>query len=299
MPRLDPHSPSAFNPADYTWVGYSDDGDSKCGPLRDGILFPPVDAPGAVELRAEANPSGRRNQIHPGGCDACGQMGLRYRHYFRHDPTGDVIVLGDQCVAKTDFPSREAHAAAKKVRAEREAAEMREKATEWAAANESAAQFLAAVVDGTINVGRSGDFLRDLNAKLVMYGSLSEKQTEAILKVQARQAEFEAKRAAEPTPVAIPADVLDGRCTLTGEVLTAKWKDSQFGGAWKMLVREDRGFKVWGTCPKGLTPEVDLNVDDLKGARVSFDARVEASQEDRAFGFYSRPTKAALVGEQG
>jgi hypothetical protein len=50
------------------------------------------------------------------------------------------------------------------------------------------------------------------------------------------------------------------------------------------IVIEGEGWKVWGTEPRALYAE--------KGDRVRLTATVEASADDPAFGFYSRPTKA-------
>lgn len=82
--------------------------------------------------------------------------------------------------------------------------------------------------------------------------------------------------AADPVPT-------DGaRQEFCGEVLTTN--------AYKMLFRDGRGFKLWGSVPSGIS-----NVS--RGDRVSFVARVEASAADPKFGFFSRPTKAQYIEE--
>jgi hypothetical protein len=55
-----------------------------------------------------------------------------------------------------------------------------------------------------------------------------------------------------------------------------------------MLVRDDRGFKVWGTVPSSL-PNTD------RGDKVTFTASVERSNNDETFGFFKRPSKATLI----
>lgn len=294
--RTDVHRPTALIPADYTWVGYTDDGDAYSDRLMDGPLFPPVQAPAADELRREANPSRVRNAIHPGGCDACGQQGLRYRHYFRHDPTGDVIVLGDQCVERMNFDNAEGYKAARKVKAQREQEVIDRQAREWGEANKAALDFLTEAYEGTVKLnGGIEDFVLDLRAKLYRYGSLSEKQTAAVEKIAAKQAEFAAERkqreAEEGEAQPIPAEVREGRSTITGKVVSLKWRESQFGGAFKMVVRDDRGFKVWGTAPDSLFEDSEIP----NGTRVRFDAAVTVSDDDETFGFYKRPTKAERV----
>jgi len=64
----------------------------------------------------------------------------------------------------------------------------------------------------------------------------------------------------------------------------------------KALVQDDRGFKVWGTCPAKLADATENHTyDALRGQRVQFSAQLEVG-DDFGFGFFSRPTKAALLG---
>jgi hypothetical protein len=98
--------------------------------------------------------------------------------------------------------------------------------------------------------------------------------------VEAPQAE--AQGAVELKPV------VEGRITITGEVVRLYSRESDYGVQFKMIVLDDRGFKVCGTQPASL----DVN----EGDRVEFVATVEASPSDNTFGFYKRPSKAqALV----
>ena len=72
-----------------------------------------------------------------------------------------------------------------------------------------------------------------------------------------------------------------------------------------MVVKDDRGFKVYGTVPQAIIDEAvprphslgaqvwDYEV--LKGQRITFSATVQASDDDDKFGFFKRPTKAALA----
>jgi hypothetical protein len=54
-----------------------------------------------------------------------------------------------------------------------------------------------------------------------------------------------------------------------------------------MLVKDDRGFRVYGTVPGDI-------IGVANGDRVRFDAAVEPSKDDPKFGFYKRPTKATI-----
>jgi len=121
-----------------------------------------------------------------------------------------------------------------------------------------------------------------------------------------RQAVWAAERQAEHQAAeAITA----GKQMITGEIISTKWVDGFAYGqrVLKMVVRDDRGFKVWGTVPQAIIDEVvyqtqirfgpDTSYDYgvLKGQRVTFTATVEASNDDDKFGFFKRPTKAAIA----
>ena len=136
------------------------------------------------------------------------------------------------------------------------------------------------------------------------WGRLSEKQEAAVRKIleraKGRVAEWEAKKAEE---FANSADCPQGRVQVTGTVLSVKDVETSFGGVWKMLVRDDSGFKVWGSIPRKLRePEEEngvwLAAKELKGMRVSFTAAVEPSEDDQKFGFFKRPTKAKIEAAQ-
>ena len=136
------------------------------------------------------------------------------------------------------------------------------------------------------------------------WGKLSEKQCEAVLKCidgQAeRQAKWDAKQKAEH---AAAESIENGKQQITGEILSIKTRDGFYGLEIKMIVKDDRGFKVWGTVPSKLLNAADeareFNgkhyLDWLKGKRVSFSANLEASEDDIKFGFYKRPTKVSLT----
>jgi len=95
---------------------------------------------------------------------------------------------------------------------------------------------------------------------------------------------------------AVPA----GAQTVCGIVLAVKSETSYYGyhakTTVKALVQDDRGFKVWGTCPAKLADATENHTyDALRGQRVQFSAQLEVG-DDFGFGFFSRPTKAALLG---
>lgn len=141
----------------------------------------------------------------------------------------------------------------------------------------------------------TNSFISQLVDRLDDGKALSEKQLRAgadsILRDLKRREEREREDAmAEP--------VISGRYEVTGTVLSTKWVDSAYGGTKKMLVRDDRGFKVWGTVPSSLD-EIDglLSTETMLkvGQRVRFTATVSRSGDDLKFGFFKRPAKATRL----
>lgn len=104
--------------------------------------------------------------------------------------------------------------------------------------------------------------------------------------------------------------IVNGKQSITGEIISTKVVDGFAYGqrVVKMVVKDDRGFKVWGTVPQAILDEyvyrsgIGFDADEnywnynvLKGQRVTFSATVEASNDDDKFGFFKRPTKAAIA----
>jgi len=107
----------------------------------------------------------------------------------------------------------------------------------------------------------------------------------------AKKAEWAAKNAAENADAEA---IVNGKQVITGVVLTVKTQEGYYGDTLKMLVRDDRGFKVWGSVPRSLSNAAYEDRTTVKGSRVTFSATVEASEDDNKFGFYKRPTKAKM-----
>lgn len=143
------------------------------------------------------------------------------------------------------------------------------------------ANFLSRVAFGEVRVGDADEFLSDLRRKAVRFGELSERQLMAAQKFL----DNDNRRSAEAMELEpIPEE---GRMQISGTVLSVKVRYSNFGETLKMVVLDDRKFKVWGTVPAKLgVPE--------KGDHVTFTATVKVSDDDSSFGFYSRPAGATL-----
>ena len=138
--------------------------------------------------------------------------------------------------------------------------------------------------------GGTGDhaIIRDMVWRLEQGRELSGKQVN-YLRILMERIERKGARAAQwAAESATAADVPTGRLEIEGEVAATKLQESRFGTQFKMLVKHTSGYKVWGTVPRA--------IDGLaKGDTVRFTATVEPSPSDPKFGFFSRPTGAAVV----
>jgi hypothetical protein len=103
-----------------------------------------------------------------------------------------------------------------------------------------------------------------------------------------RYLDREAAKAAEAAAAGPVEDVPtgDGRTVVSGVIVGLKTVESQWGTAYKMIVRDDRGFRIYVTQPDAIGWAV-------RGDRVTFTARLTPSDDDPTFGFGSRPTKAS------
>ena len=147
-----------------------------------------------------------------------------------------------------------------------------------------------------------GQTFEDRNGTLVCYAYLSRAPKDVVNHVEQallgeirdaeRKAEDLRKLADEERQRQYDAapDIEEGRQSFVGEVLSTKWQDSDFGPVYKMLVQDDRGFKLWGTCPAAIDPS--------RGDRVAFVATATPSKDDPKFGFFKRPSKAMMIDEE-
>lgn len=152
-------------------------------------------------------------------------------------------------------------------------------------------------------------FLREMASNLFNASwkyDLSENMIDALRRVLDANAKRDAERAAER---ASAAPVVTGRVEIQGEVVSTKSYETDYGTAYKMLVKDARGFKVYGSIPSNLWNEVELLgsyrksawgetdgvMNKLVGMEIKFTATVEASNDDELFGFFKRPAKAEVV----
>lgn len=216
-------------------------------------------------------------------CYRCGGSGKDPKHLDYK------VMLEEASPEWSEFASayiEKLDAAAEKRRAKKEAkrvAEVKERDDRVVSMIESNEVLKKAVAAGE-KLAEADSFAAGVLETVQLKGFVSEKQ-EAIIE---RGLESIAKRAAEK---AAERPVVEGRIEISGKVLTTKWQESeQWGSTLKMLVRDDRGFKVWGSVPSAISVE--------RGDEVVFTATVEKSNDDECFGFFKRPSKAKVVGDE-
>jgi hypothetical protein len=83
--------------------------------------------------------------------------------------------------------------------------------------------------------------------------------------------------------------VTEDRIQFEGKIINTKFQENQFGGTFKMLFEDIKGFRLWGSVPSKLLDE-ELNNLDIK-----FLATVSVSDKDSSFGFFKRPTKVTVI----
>lgn len=148
----------------------------------------------------------------------------------------------------------------------------------WDAAHPDEVALIAELADTVREQGLAFDLL---NSKADIPTSA---QIAKLHEIKAQREEREATRRPVVTGKAIQIE---------GEVISKKEHFSYYGHreqmTYKMVVRDDRGFKVWGSVPSAL--------DVAKGDRVRFIADIDASDREDSFdfGFFKRPRKAELV----
>lgn len=275
--RTDVHRPSSplFDPQAYRYSGVFDTDD------RDPFNSHQI----AARRQVVASLVAEGYRFGPGSSSQCGHCGahIRYAALMVRDDVREFIFVGQDCLdnrfdglTKAEFQRLRKNASLNRER-ERKA----DTVARVLADNPGLEQALA--VDHYI--------ISDIDWRFRQTGSISEKQIALVFKIAQQEAE-RVQRAAEREAQAqalrdAGVRVPTGRGTVVGTVISVKGVESAYGFVTKMLVQSDEGWKVWGTMPRSLDAEV--------GNRVTFKASITQSDDDPVFGFFSRPTNAALV----
>ncbi|AUX82866.1 hypothetical protein SEA_REDFIELD_30 [Microbacterium phage Redfield] len=141
----------------------------------------------------------------------------------------------------------------------------------------------------------------------------TEKMVEAVRSNIAKRAQREAELVPAP----------EGRVTVTGEIVGTKVVEGDYGTAYKVTVKDDRGFRVYVSLPKAQADQAfdeyyealeaagksrydfgpacwflgadGTDEQGVKGRRITFDAALERSRDDASFAFGKRPTKGSWI----
>ena len=125
---------------------------------------------------------------------------------------------------------------------------------------------------------------------LIHYGSYSEAHETFFRKMVQEFVDFEKNLLKKQEEYDNAENCPSGKVKITGEILCFKNQESFYGYTLKMLVQDEKGYKVWGTVPKSLD-------EARKGDIVEFNATLEPSNDDPKFGFFKRPSKAKVKEE--
>jgi len=270
------HNPTNFDPAAYEVEDYLD----NCPPEYSGG---PVDGFAASRelwkadmIRVLGEDYARKSHR----CVHCGNGRVRYITVCLHHPTGDRVVFGADCTARLGFRDRFSFKLAQlKARAEAGHARMKvwRQREAFVAAHPALAQALA-TLDQPVHARNT--FAHDVAGKLNQYGSLSDRQVEALVASLARDVSVEARKAVEATVVRGAAPT--GRLTVSGIILSTRVVDGDYGATLKMLVEVTSSrAKVWVTVPRG--------ADVYRGDAVTVTATWTVSKDDVSFAFGKRP----------
>lgn len=302
MARTDIHRPSAIDPDAYSYIAALTRAED------------PVEAVfRAEQLRLisdhmKLTGGNYSKHDHGGSCHVCGAWFIDHAVFY-HGPSNTYIRTGFDCAEKLGGGDPKAF---KKIRDERHAVEAAKagkmKATGLLRERGLLERVEPLFIDRNINkpadifepegvdhdlANRADEWVNtvaDMVRKLIKYGELSDKQwtflgglldrIEHISDLQ--KARDEERANASPAP--------EGRQEVVGEVLSVKVYDSEWGVSVKMLVKEDRGFKVWSTVPKA------IDTDELEaGKRVRFTGTLEPKADDPTFAIAKRPSKASFA----
>lgn len=286
MSRTDVHAPKNLRPEDYEFVG--------CG------NYSTADMDASTPYIGHLIDEGWSFDSDGAGCRHCGQF-IIYFAILKHLPSHKLIKVGETCLDnRFSLANAEFQRLRKAAKLNRERRKLSEKRAQFLSLGENAEAYEWAKDHPNEGGANTGYDFESFNEKFVRYidryGEASEKFVAAILRAKVRAEEWAAKRA-EEAERAMP--VIEGRYEIRGEILSAKWKFSAYGDTLKILVKDDAGYKVYGTCPSTLLNSGVMGADDnpavLKGLNVAFVATVKASDTDKTFGFYSRPVKGRIL----
>lgn len=283
-PRTDVHRPSVIRPEEYEYVAFENLREAQQGDL--GACQYVIEERNRIREHFKRTGGTYSDHEHGGNCHICGAWAI-WTVLFWHRPTNTYIRTGTDCAALLEAGLEDrfrrwktgvdAHleAIAGKRKAERILTDAG-LAEAWNIYEHQAPETFGEAEEGTV---------RDIVRKLVQYGSISEPQTRFLHVLLGKIRTRATRRAQWAAEKAAAADCPSGRHKVTGRVLKAEWRETNFGETFKAVVKSDPGYTVWVTAPS----------ETKRGDRVEFTATITPSTDDPKFGFAKRPTGWTLL----
>jgi hypothetical protein len=225
-------------------------------------------------------------------CDHCGAS-HRYQTILRYLPTGEILSVGQTCAAQRFGRPDWVNVIADGARRAELKAQRNGRLTQAFSRmdEETRAAFQWARDEETAN-----PIARDIALKVERFGPLTDKQASFLVKLH--------KEAQEKTRQLDAGEIApcpSGKVTVTGSIVSVKrvldeFRSTRWATAYKskILVQDDRGFRVFGSLPTAAAVAVSER-EDIRGMRLSFTCDVEPKNDDPTFGFFKRPTKVNIL----
>lgn len=207
--------------------------------------------------------------------------------------------------AATSTTSHETETALAAYRADRDRRDQSAEKRREAAARRKQAAFDRWAEDGNRDIvdfltgqTTSSGFMSDMSNLITDRKVLTIRQAEAVRRSMGWAQEATDRRAAELAEAVMAKPVPTGKAiTIEGVIVHTRYDDNPYGpgGALKMLIKGDCGWKVWSTVPASLCDGIGYAQDQLRNRRVRFVADVQVRGDDETFGIAKRPRQAVPI----
>ena len=281
--RTDIHRPSVIAPEDYEYVAQEH---MKISDLGDCLA---IQAERKIIEQHMARTGGTysRHQ-HGGNCHVCGASAV-YTVLFYHAATNTYVRTGQDCAAKLGYDNPNAFRTFRKSvqdALQLKAGKAKARATLGELGLERCWDIYTAEWSPAPGC-RQREIIADIVGKLVVYGSISGKQSDFLAKLLEDEAKAEEVAAARAAAHAAAAPAPAGRRTVEVEVLSVRAEENPYVyGAvltTKMLVKHADGWKAFGTAPRSIEGDVK------KGDHVRLTATFSPKDDDPKFAIFKRP----------
>jgi hypothetical protein len=284
--RKDIHRPSVIEPKDYMFVACE---------LIEGCLSGDISALQFIaeerkRIRDHMQSTGGNysNHRHGGNCMVCGSANAIYTILFYHQPSNTYVRMGQDCARKCEIGYDNQKLNLFKTACKEALALQtgKKKAQALLEQKEISAAYL--VYEKKQEKNYLENTITDIVSSVIRYGNLTEKQENYLRSLLNQLPVFDEKmrRRTEEKQQAKEVPITNDRIEITGEILSKKVIENQFGFRTVITVKTIDGWIAWGTCPP---------IEVGRGCKISFVAGIQASESDKKFGFFSRPKNARII----